>query len=109
MNIKGFFRIFSIIFLILILITPMTGFAQAIGETQITSLFKQIMDTIKMIAPYGATAYIGFNAIQVFTDSDNANKKQRLINSVIVSAVVLLLVFGAEGIVEQLKGVAKVG
>jgi succinate dehydrogenase hydrophobic anchor subunit len=98
------FRSFILIFCTLLVFTPVFTHAQVIGETAISPLFKSIMDTIKFIAPLAGTAYIAYSAVQVFTDQDSSDKKGKLIRSIVITAVVLLFVFGAETIVNQLKG-----
>lgn len=80
--------------------------AALIGEQQINGLYQSVYDTLKLIGPLFAVLFIAFSAVKVFTDSDNPNKKSKLINAVLVSAVALLILFGAPAIVDQLKAVA---
>jgi len=89
------------------LLIPIEAHAQAIGEAQINSLYNSVYDTLKLVGPIFAVLYIAFNAVQVFTDGDNPNKKSKLINSVIISAVALFILFGAPMIVDQLRSIAQ--
>jgi len=106
---KNIKPIYSILALVLLTgcFVPMNTFAQAIGEAQINSLYNSVYDTLKLVGPIFAVLYIAFNAVQVFTDGDNPNKKSKLINSVIISAVALFILFGAPMIVDQLRSIAQ--
>lgn len=92
--------------LLALLLFPINTYAEAIGSQQINNLYNSVYDTLKLVGPLAATIYIGINAIQVYTDPDNPNKKSRLINSVLISAFSLLLLFGAPVIVNQLKSIS---
>lgn len=103
-NTNLYFIVLAFIFTFFI---PINSYAQAIGEAQINSLYNSVYDTLKLVGPIFAILYIAFNAIQVFTDGDNPNKKSKLINSVIITAVALFILFGAPMIVDQLRSIAQ--
>ena len=100
------FNIFLITTATFALFFPINVSAEAIGSTQINSLYQSVYDTLKLVGPLFAVLYIAFSAVQVFTDGDNPNKKSKLINAVIISAVAMLILFGAPTIVNQLKSIS---